>query len=100
LAITINAKDNNVANVVIVVDAFAILGIFKMALLSIIKLILVSTAKTMAAINFQLNNILKILLASNKLPDIRDRSPIKTMEIVLVKQNASSQKITRSIADI
>ncbi len=79
-------RDNNVANVVMEVEASANFGIFSNELLIIMKLILVKTAKTMASINFQLKIKRMILSIFSKLPDIKDLSPKSTIESVLVTQ--------------
>ena len=79
-------RDKSVANVAIDVEALASFGILSNELFSIIKLILVSTAKTIAKINFQLKIKRSILSMFNKLPEISDRSPNKTIEKVLAIQ--------------
>ncbi len=74
------------ANVVIVVEVLASLGILSSALLSIMKLILQTTAKTMAKINFQLKIRRRILSKFNRFPDMRDLSPISTIDNVFAMQ--------------
>lgn len=79
-------KDSRVANVAIDVDAPASLGIFSKELLIMIKLILVSTANTMAKMNFQLKINRIIFSMFIKLPEIKDLSPSSTIDAVLAMQ--------------
>ena len=80
---TIKIREIKVRNVVMVVEALANFGTFKMALLSRVKAIRVTTAKVIESINFQLNNSKKMFLDLYKFPPINCLSPNKTIEKTL-----------------